>query len=121
MSNSPFLTFGHLRCLWGNVPAYDVLNLPENEGADYGRDLNLCFAGEFFFNRIIAKHYSRTLYLIHIASGDPRNLIESVVSLPVNYQGSCTCVINDEDPVVLCRNVVILLISVLLPPGEAAD
>ena len=39
-------TFGHLRYLWGNIPAYDILNLQENEGAAYDRDLNLCFAGE---------------------------------------------------------------------------
>ena len=40
-----YKTFGHLRYLWGNVPAYDVLNLPQNEGKAYDRDLNLCFAG----------------------------------------------------------------------------
>lgn len=46
---APFSTFGHLRYLWGNVPAFDVFNLPKNEGAAYDRDLNICFAGEFFF------------------------------------------------------------------------
>ena len=47
-----YKTFGHLRYLWGNVPAYDVLNLPENEGADYDRDLSLCFTGEYLFGSI---------------------------------------------------------------------
>ena len=56
-----------------------------------------------------------------IASGDPRNLIESVVSVPENHSGDCTCVINDQDPAIVCRNVVILLVAVLLPPVEAAD
>lgn len=45
---APFVTFGHVRYLWGNVPAFDVFNLPQNEGAAYDRDLNICFAGEFF-------------------------------------------------------------------------
>ncbi len=54
MSDIPFVTFGHLRYLWGNVPAFDVLNLPNNEGADYGQDLNVCFAGKCIFIRIIA-------------------------------------------------------------------
>ncbi len=58
---------------------------------------------------------------ILIASGDPRNLIESVVRVSENHIGECTCVINDQDPVVVYRNVVILLIAVLLPPVEAAD
>ena len=48
-------------------------------------------------------------------------MIESVVKLPGNYQGTCTCVVNDRDPIVVCRNVVIFLVSVLLPPAEAAD
>ena len=46
MSDVPFDIFGHLRYLWGNVPAFDVLNLPKNEGADFDRDLDVCFAGE---------------------------------------------------------------------------
>ena len=48
-------------------------------------------------------------------------MIESVVKMPENYQGTCTRVVNDRDPVIVCRNVVIFLVSVLLPPGEAAD
>lgn len=42
----PFDPFGTLRSLWGDIPAFDVLNLAKNEGADYGKDLALCFAGE---------------------------------------------------------------------------
>lgn len=34
--------------LWGNIPAYDCLNLPSNEGMEKARnqDFNLAFAGE---------------------------------------------------------------------------
>jgi hypothetical protein len=31
--------------LWGNVPAYEVLQLSSNEGADYNKDLRILFAG----------------------------------------------------------------------------
>lgn len=56
MSNDiAFDTFDHLRYLWGNVPAFDVLDLPKNEDAAYDRDLSLCFADECFFDFI--KHH----------------------------------------------------------------
>ena len=41
--------------------------------------------------------------------------------MPKSYEGTCTCVLNDRDPVIVSRNVVIFLVSVLLPPVEAAD
>ena len=41
--------------------------------------------------------------------------------MPGNYEGTCTCVVNDRDPIIVCRNVVIFLVSALLPPVEAAD
>ena len=48
-------------------------------------------------------------------------MIESVANIPGNYEGTFTCVVNDRDPVIVCRNAVIFLVSVLLPPLEAAD
>jgi len=39
---------GHLY-LWGNVPAIDVLRLPENEGLDYNDRIELLFAGKCHF------------------------------------------------------------------------
>jgi hypothetical protein len=32
--------------LWGNVPAIDILRLPDNEGAGYSDDIELLFAGQ---------------------------------------------------------------------------
>jgi hypothetical protein len=32
--------------LWTNMPADDILNLAENEGADYNEDLSILFAGK---------------------------------------------------------------------------
>jgi hypothetical protein len=36
-----------MQYFWGNVPEYDLLNLPNNEGTDYDKDLQICFAGRF--------------------------------------------------------------------------
>ncbi|KJX98206.1 hypothetical protein TI39_contig428g00013 [Zymoseptoria brevis] len=60
---------------WGNVPALDVIQLNSNEGADCKHDLRLLFA----------------------ASGDLRNVVKSMVSLPGRYRGRTTWVINDVD------------------------
>jgi hypothetical protein len=37
--------FGATKYLWGNIPAYDVLQLESNEGKSYARDLRILFAG----------------------------------------------------------------------------
>ena len=39
--------FGELNYLWGNIPAFDVLNVKKNEGEGYAEDIDLCFAGEY--------------------------------------------------------------------------
>lgn len=33
--------------LWGNIPAYDLLQLAQNEGSGHGQDLSLLFAGMY--------------------------------------------------------------------------
>lgn len=45
--STPFDPHGNLRNLWGDIPSFGVLNLAKNEGADYQKDLALCFAGEY--------------------------------------------------------------------------
>jgi hypothetical protein len=62
-------TFSSPKILWGNVPAYDVLKLDRDEGMDYRQDLGLCF----------------------VASGDLRNVISSMVCLPVIFPENYTC------------------------------
>lgn len=47
--------------------------------------------------------------------------MESINSLPENYQGTCTCVLNDRDDMIVCRNIVLLLIAMLLPPAAASE
>lgn len=40
-----FDTLRKQKYLWGNIPAIDVLNLEQNEGASYDKNMNLLFAG----------------------------------------------------------------------------
>lgn len=39
----------------------------------------------------------------------------------MRYQRTCTCVLNDRDDVVVCRNIILLLIAMLLPPVVASE
>lgn len=38
--------FGTHKYLWGNIPALDIMNIEQNEGTAYNKDIGLCFAGE---------------------------------------------------------------------------
>lgn len=42
-------TFGATKYLWGNVPAFDVLELGSNEGEEYEGDLRILFAGTYYY------------------------------------------------------------------------
>jgi hypothetical protein len=91
-------SFGGQYYLWGNVPALDVLNLKENEGVnDVERDFHLLFA----------------------ASGDLRNVIKSIVGLPIGYKGQCTVAINDKAFTIVARNVILLLVALQFEPETA--
>ncbi|KAH7397561.1 hypothetical protein BKA64DRAFT_642709 [Cadophora sp. MPI-SDFR-AT-0126] len=74
--NGPSMTtHGQRKYLWGNVPAFDVLNLRQNEGVDTTRDLRLLLA----------------------ASGDLRNVAMTVAELPLSYTGQHELILNDID------------------------
>ena len=78
------------------MPAIDILNLAENEQATWTKDVNLLFA----------------------ASGDLRNVIQTVANLPITYSGKSTIWINDQNINVVCRNTLMLL--VLCSPEDEA-
>lgn len=86
--------------LWGNVPALDLLNVKDNEGAKdvITQDLSLLFA----------------------ASGDIRNVVKSIVGIPEEYQGQCTVVINDINFSIVARNAIMLLTTLQFQPEVAA-
>ena len=75
---------------WGNVPAYDYLNLSENEGADCDSTLNVLVLGV----------------------GDLRNVVLTSASLPDNYVSKVTFVLNDSDRYVLARLVLLLYMMI---------
>ncbi|KAG5715269.1 hypothetical protein E4T56_gene8876, partial [Termitomyces sp. T112] len=71
-----------------DLPAYDCLRLPHNETERDAihRDFKLCFA----------------------ASGDIRNLVQTINGLPAGYRGKCDILLNDVDTITVNRNLVIL-------------
>ncbi|KAI0046116.1 hypothetical protein FA95DRAFT_1494462, partial [Auriscalpium vulgare] len=85
------------RYRWGNVPAYDVLNLPLNECDEVG-DLALAF----------------------VASGDLRNIVRTLNELPTDHSGKITILVNDGEPYVLLRNILLLLILGKVPDKQKA-
>lgn len=54
----------------------------------------------------------------YIASGDLRNVVKTVTDLPDEFDGSLEITINDNDADVVCRNVLLLLISLVAGDDE---
>jgi hypothetical protein len=75
---------------WGNLPAFDYLNLSENEGEDYSLPLKLLFLGV----------------------GDLRNVALTCASLPDSYEDKITFTLNDKASCVLARVVLFLYMLV---------
>ncbi|KAI0406420.1 hypothetical protein F4802DRAFT_95860 [Xylaria palmicola] len=96
----PHRLFGTLKYLWGNVPAIDVAQLAQNEGVNFQGPIRMLFP----------------------ASGDMRNAIFSVASLPLGYRGPLNIVLNDNEIDIVARNVIFLLIFFLEDnPAVAAE
>ncbi|KFY89500.1 hypothetical protein V500_05642 [Pseudogymnoascus sp. VKM F-4518 (FW-2643)] len=94
------VAFGGKKYLWGNIPSLDVLQLGLNEGNDYRGQLNLLFA----------------------ASGDLRNVARTIAVLPRSYNQPINITMNDLDPDIVARNVIMLLIALTVDnTDEAAD
>ncbi|KAJ3546627.1 hypothetical protein NMY22_g1969 [Coprinellus aureogranulatus] len=73
--------------LWNTQPPVDLLNLKDNEN-DLKKDFNLAL----------------------LASGDLRDVMKTVNSLPPTFSGKLNIVLNDPDPNVAIRNILILLV-----------
>ncbi|KAG6817139.1 hypothetical protein H0H87_012330 [Tephrocybe sp. NHM501043] len=89
----------HSSTTHGELPGSDCLQLSYNEteqGA-IDRDFKLCFA----------------------ASGDIRNLVQTINKLPRAYHGKCDILLNDTDSIVVNRNLVVLY--ALLGPGPSIE
>lgn len=73
--------------LWGNTPAVDLINLVTNEN-DLSKDYTIALP----------------------ASGDLRHVIKTVNSLPERYTGELTILLNDLEPSVSSRNLILLML-----------
>ena len=71
---------------WGNVPAFDCLNLVENEGVAYASSSNVLILGV----------------------GDLRNVALTCASLPDSYSNKVLFTVNDKESCVLARLVLLL-------------
>ena len=72
---------------WGNHPAYDGLNLLENEGVDYSSDLKVLYLGV----------------------GDFRNVPLTCASLPDTYERVDTFALNDTEICILQSRLVLFV------------
>lgn len=87
-----FATFGALKYLWGNMPALDIMGSPsEADEINSKQDLALFFA----------------------ASGDLRNVIKTLASIPDTHDGNVWVVVNDREFIVVARNIMMLLTAFL--------
>lgn len=83
----------------------DLINLTYNE-KDASRDFSLAFVG--LYSSFIRTWKFLTWDLL--ASGDLRHVVHTINSLPSNYLGNLHILVNDVNPAVICRNIVLLLI-----------
>lgn len=72
---------------WGNVPAFDYLNLLENESAAYGS----------------------TLEVLVLGVGDLRNVALTCAMLPDSFSNKVSFTLNDRESCVLARLVLVIL------------
>ena len=74
--------------VWGNIPSYGIMGRHAHMEtlATIPKNLNLCFA----------------------ASGDLRNVIETICQIPRGFSGDITMYINDHNPMIVARNFLIL-------------
>ncbi|KJX98201.1 hypothetical protein TI39_contig428g00014 [Zymoseptoria brevis] len=84
--------------LWATLPALDMLQLPAHEGKNFQGDLRVLFAG----------------------CTDMANVVKSIGSLPEEYKGYATFVLNDENFEATARAIPITLISLTTPIEDDA-
>lgn len=103
--------------LWGNMSALDVLQLRSNEGEFFSEDIKLLFAGQYAHSP-----FSRLFTHMRTASGDPRNIIKTFADLPKTYHGNLSVTMNDHDPHIVARNIIICILAASVgDAGEASE
>ena len=55
------------------------------------------------------------------ASGDPRHIFKTLANLPAEFDGSLEVIINDNEPHVVARNLIMLLVALTCEPAIATE
>jgi hypothetical protein len=92
--------------LWGNMSALDVLQLGSNEGETFSEDIKLLLAGQY-----ADPAFQRLSTHIKTASGDARNVVKTFADLPRTYNGTLSITMNDHDPHIVARNIIICVLA----------
>ncbi len=89
------------------MTAIDVINVGNNEGTEgiRNKDLSLAFIGMSGLHLL-----SMRKIILSLACGDLRNVVRTINGLPENYSGTIKIVLNDMNPMAVCRNLIILSI-----------
>lgn len=116
VGGAPLRSFGGKKFFWGNVPALDLLRLKENEGDEFREELSVLFAG------MSGTIENRINFVIKdsAASGDLRNVIKTIASIPQACESSIFMVVNDLDFDIVARNVILLLVALVVEGQEEA-
>ncbi|EEB97670.1 hypothetical protein MPER_02969, partial [Moniliophthora perniciosa FA553] len=89
--------------LWGSTPAIDILKISDDQTSSQSIK-------------------TQNLSLAFIASGDLRNVIKTVNALPSDYTGNLSILLNDDNPLVVARNFLILTwLGIMDNVDEAAE
>jgi hypothetical protein len=92
-----------------------VINLARNEKTET-RDFSLAFIGTPAY----VSTFPSFPYILSLASGDFRNVLRTVNSLPSTYSGKLSILLNDLNLAIVCRNVMLLLILGNIPDESLA-
>lgn len=94
----------------------NLINLSMNEN-NATQDISLACVG-------IVTSTSNNLILAHCsmraASGDLRNVVRTINELPSNFSGKISILLNDREPIIVVRNIILLLILGTMSEKEIA-
>lgn len=89
---------------FSNSMAKDFLNLICNELSSHS-----------------SSRYVADINVLFTACGDLRHVMQTIKSLPTEFSAGLRFVLNDIDPFVMARNVLIMFMAVTLPPKNASS
>lgn len=117
VNDRPIMNFRGKKYYWVNKSVLDILQLTANEGVSYGHGLRLLFAGK------VAKTTSgppsasinRVRLTCSAASGEMRDVVETIHGLPPQYKHPVTIHMDDRDFGIVARNLITTLLAFVAP------